>query len=78
MTTENFECMFAGTYTANVRLFRRWYVRRLIERANYNISKAARIAGMDRSGFRRLAKTLGVLDELPRRTPTTIPSEERK
>ncbi len=39
-----------------LRAFERSYLSTLLRRANYNVSSAARAAGVDRSNFRRLLK----------------------
>jgi hypothetical protein len=64
-----FEVARGTKYVDAVRAFRRWYVRGIIERAGGNMSKAARVAGMDRSGFRRLAMTLDVFKPKPSMGP---------
>ena len=46
---------------AALRRFEALYVSRVLRLARGNVSAAARIAGMQRANFRRLAKRAGIL-----------------
>ena len=45
---------------ATLALFERRYVQSALVRAGGNVAEAARVAGLDRSNFRRLLRRLGV------------------
>jgi len=51
-----FDMPYADAKDRAVEAFDRAYVARLVKRAGGNVSEAARLAGMDRSNFRRLAR----------------------
>ena len=53
---EVFEMPYAEAKDHAVEAFDQAYVERLVKRAGGNLAEAARLAGMDRSNFRRLVK----------------------
>ena len=53
---EVFEMPYASAKEKAVEVFDRAYAERLMARAGGNVSEAARLAGMDRSNFRRMMK----------------------
>ncbi|APR81075.1 Response regulator of zinc sigma-54-dependent two-component system [Minicystis rosea] len=64
---EVLELPYADAKDRAVEVFDRAYVGRLMKRAGGNVSEAARLAGMDRSNFRRLLKRTQEKDEVAKK-----------